>query len=572
MAETRSKTRSKKRSGGKDKDGLTPQKRLEAENKARWDALTPAQQENERSRNLKIVGGLAVGAGAANVLSEVPGFIRRGKANAAATAANQRGAAQAVRQAGTGRVTSGVIPMGNTRPSGGIRFPPSTYTPTPTGPQALFRAPSVPPETPVTLGNRIPETPVTLGNRIPETPVSLSNRAANPFKMDMSALKPASVPAGPSSAYPPVSGGPPLPPPGTFPGTPPAGTAPPANFGMNLNNPAMRNSSAGGEVFNIAEGQAAAKGAQATGLRGVGQAIKGGGLGPALRNIGAAPGAGGVAKFAGSLGASKLAVGGTAAVGGLVAQNVVDRMNIGGEGSYWDAGLSSAAFGAAAGGIGGGGHGALVGGLIGGAFGVGSKFLGEKDTPEGPVGTLEEYQSFGTQYGVPQDTMNQLTNQYYAALDLGQIANGDDEAGMEASQAAALGKYGEAVAMAVQNQIAGGSKQAAGDANNAALQAVMTQYIQPYADQQIGSSMAYADQLEQYANQNPSLGPILRNQAAAERANGTRMAASLMTAARIEPYMQAAQNQQSTLAQQSQQIAAQAMQPQTSAVPSAGDM
>jgi hypothetical protein len=268
-----------------------------------------------------------------------------------------------------------------------------------------------------------------------------------------------------------------------------------------------------------------------------------------LLKAGMGAGAAGALTMAGGVGA------------GLVTQYGVDKINIGGEDSYLDKGLSSAAGGAASGAVFGGGYGALAGGLIGGALGVGSKYFGDKAVPEGPVGTYQDYAAFGAQYGVPADTMNQLGQQYQAALDLGLIANGSDEAGMEASQAAALGSYGEAVAGAVQSQLSGASSQAAGDANNAALQAVMTQYIQPYADQQIGSSMAYADQLEKYAGQNPSLSGILRNQAAAERANGTRMAASLMTAARIEPYMQAAQNQQSTLAQQSQQIAAQAMQP-----------
>ena len=579
--------------------------------------------------NAELAAAYAAGvAGAGGVAGGARYLIGRGAAAEAAAAAAARqaaagqAAAQAVRQAGTGRVTSGVIPMGNTRLSGGVRFPPSTYTPTqiPTQTEMFPTARPAPviPETPVTLGNRpipstelvpyrgqnfefaprqsgftggnpgvlsgeplgarmsgdpllfggrpsnavsaaqnaggIPETPVSLSNRIPETPVSLSNR----------------IPETPVSIRPT-----PAPVPGTD--IVPYKGQPNWEFGSKAGTPPSGGTGSVGPAASIADDVAAGaagaggEGAGATGLRGVWQAMKGGGLRPALVAAGEAEGAGKLA-VAGAAGAGAIQMG--AGIGtGLLTNYLVDKINIGGENSYLDKGISGAAAGAAGGAVMGGGYGALFGGISGGLLSVGSKYFGDKAlAPQKAEGTFQDYAAFGTQYGVPADTMNQLQNQYTAAVQLGTIANGADEEGLAASEAKALESYSTAVASAVQGQLSGTSSQASGDATNAALQAVMTQYIQPYADQQIGSSMAYADQLEQYANQNPSLSAILRNQAAAERANGTRMAASLMTSARIEPYMQAAQNQQSSLAQQSQQIAAQAMQPQAAASASPASM
>jgi hypothetical protein len=289
--------------------------------------------------------------------------------------------------------------------------------------------------------------------------------------------------------------------------------------------------------------------------------------------VGAREGAGRLAQFAGRNPAmlARGVAGPLSLVGGAAAGLAADQINVGGEGSNWDAFTSGAAAGAVGGAVFG-PKGALVLGLIGGAGNVLLNELGVLNDEAGSDQTIDDQvnnlvsASMGM---VEPDAIDMIRQRFEMRNTFGQLQEPDRS--LDEIRQENYGLMVEEMRNAADAEMIARQEQAALEAqpgymtpeeraiSNAYMQAVMGAYIKPFADEMLASGDASAASLEQLAGSSGNLAPILRNQAQLERANSARMAGGLMQSAMAEPWLQAARTQQSQIAQQSQQILAQAM-------------
>lgn len=307
-------------------------------------------------------------------------------------------------------------------------------------------------------------------------------------------------------------------------------------------------------------------------IRGAASSAGSRGLTGVLTRAGAQEGAGALAR---TLGRPMVARGLAGGVGTLAAAPVglgVDMLNIGGEGSNWDALASGAASGAVAGGVMGGPWGALAGAAIGGGASVLMNELFSANEAEDPKTIDEQITTItgaAARVGVQAEAVAAIRDRYTMrtemALAMDPEADADEvrrqnlllmqEELMNAAEAESIARQERAALEADPSYMTPQEQQVA----NAYTQAMIGAYIKPYADEMIASGDAAAAGLEQLAGSSGHLGPILRNQAQQERANSARMAGGLMSSAIAEPWLQAARRQQSAIDQQAQQLTAQAM-------------
>lgn len=351
-------------------------------------------------------------------------------------------------------------------------------------------------------------------------------------------------------------------------GLPAAGTT-----GIYNNAPMARRAAAasrlGGEIPGgvTRAGQAAPRGFLGGGARaagGVADDVAAGVVGAAddaapsyLRQLigGAAGGGAGITRAVKlpGLGAPILAAGKGAGlvrgVGGLVAgsaaSGLVDKINVGGEGSNWDKFASGAAGGAVTGGIIGGFNPVSVigGGLIGGAANL--LFGGDKANPAKDFD--KQVRSALSAVGLEGEQVNSALSQFHTAYDK---AQGDDaKAGVIEQYNLWFGEVAQqqAETQAAQNPLqsllgtgsGGQSPEAQSRARAAdilATQAAIANIMQPYTQGMIDSSNAEAKWLTDYANRvGGAEGDLYKLQAAQLQGSQNRMAAAYMAQAQLIP-------------------------------------